>query len=251
MRKLLLVSTITAALPLAAANADLVPITGTFSVDEVYSDSQGGPFITTNGGVDILVGSFSLNLVPGVETAAMPFFSATPQATCWDPGCGGGSGGGGNTETDPMTISFSFTSPSGSATATISATFVAQYAPPQLNCAPGTPSGPTDCLEFGTSPISATFTDGEVLDVFLNNAQNFLDESPPYNLWTLTPTIAFLLVEPTVTDAPEPGTLAILGVGLLGLVAARRARPAAHGAGVMAVPPLRSTGGSARASRRR
>jgi hypothetical protein len=220
MRKLLLLSTF-ALLP-CAAHADLVPITVTFSVDELYSNSQGGPTITTNSGVEVLVSSFALNLAPGVETAAVPFFTATPQATCWDPGCSGGSGGGGNTETDPMTISFSFTSPSGSAASTASATFIAQYAPPQLDCAPGTPSGPTDCLVFGTSPIIATFTDGEVLDIFLNNAQNFLDESPPYNLWTLTPTIAFSLIEPAVTDVPEPGTLAILGVGLLGLVAARR-----------------------------
>jgi hypothetical protein len=120
------------------------------------------------------------------------------------------------TETDRINISFTFTSPSGASATTGTATFTAKYNGAQLACTVGDvrspPFGQTDCISWGTSPIAADFTDGSVMDIELNNA----------NDWNITPTIAFSLIDgPSV---PEPASLGLLGLSAMGTFAFARRR---------------------------
>jgi hypothetical protein len=189
-------------------------ITGSYTITETYSDSTnssgGGPVITGNLGTSHnntstgTSGNFSFSLTAGGGyTTPVALATFTPDNVCQGPGCVGGVFG---TETDPITIAFTFTSPSGASATTNTATFKAKYAGSALSCSGG-PSGQSDCIDWGTSPIVAHFTDGAVMDIALADASD----------WAITPTISFSLV--SGPDAvPEPGSAMILGSALFGLV---------------------------------
>lgn len=103
----------------------------------------------------------------------------------------------------PITVQFNFTSPAGGASGTITGTTVGSASTTDL-----------DALVLWTGPLELIFNDRTVLDIALGNT-TFSD--------------SFNGTVPVEFDAriPEPGTLALLGVGLLGGVLVRRKRLAA------------------------
>jgi hypothetical protein len=213
----LAVGALVAAGVLGTSDADASPISviGTYTISETYSDQTnsngGGPVITGNFGTGIVnsstgtTGNFSLSLTAGAgNTSAVNLATFSPDNNCQGPGCSG------VTETDPISISFTFTSPSEASATTDTATFTAKYSGSDLTCSGESGFGQTDCIDWGTSPITAHFTDGAVMNITLNDAQD----------WNITPTIQFALINGP-DSVPAPGnTLGLLGIGMIGTVGA-------------------------------
>ena len=84
------------ALSLNAATAFATPLTGSYSISEQYSPSNGGPGITNN-----LASPFNINLVAGTETSPANFFTTAPHGNCSGGGCSN------HIETDTLTVTFS------------------------------------------------------------------------------------------------------------------------------------------------
>lgn len=135
------------------------------------------------------------------------FFTANPSGSCT--GCTG------STASGTITASFTFTEPSG-ATGTFSdtATYQANYTG-TLSCA-GT-ANPADCVTWSTAndPITVNFSDGAVMTVTLNNAED----------WAITPTITFDMTKGP-NAVPKQASLALFGTAILGLGVTRRRRKA-------------------------
>lgn len=210
-------------LSLNTASAFATPLTGSYSVGETFSSSQGGPTISNN-----LSSSFAMNLTLGIETTPTGFFTTAPASSCSGGGCIGGSSG---TETDALTVTFNNLQILGVTIPTFTemATFTAKYSGSELSCAVGdgvSPlNGQTDCFVWagaantwnGSTMLSKQLGNGYTLEIFLYNATD----------WNITPKIGFELVA-APTSVPEPATLGLIGAGLLGLGMLRRSRNAAR-----------------------
>lgn len=137
------------------------------------------------------------------------FFTADPSGSCT--GCTG------TTASGTITASFTFIDPSGATgAATDTATYSANYGG-TLTCSGG--ANPADCVVWNASgdPITVNFTDGAVMTITLNNAQD----------WNITPTVTFDMTSGPGTQhtaAPEPASFAIFGTAMLGLGWVRRRR---------------------------
>lgn len=201
---------------LASTAAYATQITGSYTITETYSDttngSGGGPRITGDYGIISSIvntstgtsGNFSFPLTTSsIYTTAASLATFSPDGSCQGSGCPTPPG---NIETDPINISFMFTSPSGVATMSDTGSFEAKYSDNDLSCDPGGTGGKSDCVLWNTSPIVANFSDDAVMDIELNNAQD----------WDITPTIQFKLVSGP-DPVPEPSTMALFGAGILGV----------------------------------
>jgi hypothetical protein len=175
----------------AAAEATPITVAGSYNVT-----STGSATIT-----DLLANPFTLNLDVGVPVT-QNFFTAVETAA----------------GTSTITAGFTFTQPtaasgSGSGTDIFKITGSARH----------------DALAWSNSGlVTVNFSDGAILDITLAD-ESFDGVSTAYH--GLTPTITFELVQaprrlddPPPTSVAEPGTLALLGGGLVGLVALRRRR---------------------------
>jgi hypothetical protein len=206
-------------------------IKGTYTISESFSQANGGAAINALFGTDQSSTSTSVtnrfDIFLGVGSSfvsAGNLASFTPDANCAGSDCSQVGNGlqqhprAAGTYTDTgINITWTFTLPN-SKTLMDSATYTAKYSGTALACAGGLPTGTnveSDCIDWGTSPISVDFGT-QTLAIQMNNAQD----------WTITPTIAFQLTNdaPVTTAAPEPAGLAVLGMGLVALGVVRRQR---------------------------
>jgi hypothetical protein len=171
----------------AAASATPVTVTGSYSIGQTGTAALSNALATP----------FTLSLNVGVPSTATNFFRETQSAS----------------QTDTITANFTFTLPS-SGNGSISAAEEFDV----------TGNARHDTLTWNNGGVSViTFADGAILDITLSN-QTFNGVRSAYD--GLTPTITFDLVAGPTTAVPEPTTLSLLGVLLVGLGFARRRKAA-------------------------
>jgi hypothetical protein len=203
MKKILVAVAATLLVGTVAAHADVIDVTGSYSLSYTSIDGNGP-------GLSPSSGSLSEPLTVGTASKAADFFTASPNAssglcttkrgktTCTDS----------DTASGTITAKFIVNTPDGSQTITDTGTYTADY------------SNDTDSVDWTTETLVLAYSSTLDLDIILDNASD----------WDISPKISFELVDAppsTPTDAPEPGSLAILGtafVGFLGLTRFRRAR---------------------------
>jgi PEP-CTERM motif len=203
MRKALLLGSAAAflaALP-GLASATVVTVTGTYVITQTAG--QGGtsaePTINNN-----LATPFTENLTVGSNyTNPVNFFSATPANSC-NNNCGMYLTHPHEIATDTLTATFSFTTPTGATGELVdTGAYTANY------------YNDTDSITWNSpDPLIVTFSNGVQLSVKLNDASD----------WTITPTIQFDPTGGPTPTVPEPASIALFGVGLLGLAGITRLR---------------------------
>jgi hypothetical protein len=232
--------TVAAALATATA-AHATTINGSYTAVDTtpgYTTSDGAPTINTVGGY--LASPLPAEaLTVGNATTPTPFLEVSP--TNWPTNSQGHPTGSGTvtgsitvnlTLTDQLpAIGSSVTGVSSSAGGYVASLItggvvqvIANYAidyANQTDCISWTvaactlPSSQgTDTTNILGDTIAVTFGDHAVLDV---NLYNWSD-------WTMAPRISFDLVSGPTTGVPEPMSIALLGVGMIGIRAVRRRR---------------------------
>jgi hypothetical protein len=204
MRKLLLLSAI-ALLPWAAANADTIQGTYAFSI----TGYSGFPSPTQ---AYVMPDPFILDDSVGATTGYVPFFNLFP-ADC--NACVGRVG----REYFDFNLSFEDLATGASGSYDNTAVYQEYWGGDGSS---GTVSMLWSDNFNGSDAISdITLSDSTILQVYLGGGvANWNAESPlgaPIQI-----TVLSVPDETPPVDTPEPGTLAILGIGLLGLIAARR-----------------------------
>ena len=202
----------------------------TYTIADQYPAT--GPTITSI----LSINGLALPATLGVESTIRNFFTLNPtQASglTWDGltpfhNCIAGTGCVGTTETTNVTVNFGTITVNGLAGGaqtfgggSVTGVFTAQY-DPKLAALPcsigdgGPNPGQSDCLVWnGAANTYNGFIEKKIiganyqLDLFLYNASD----------WSITPTIGFE-IEALAAPAPEPNTIALLGFGLLGTLAA-------------------------------
>ncbi|HTU55980.1 MAG TPA: PEP-CTERM sorting domain-containing protein [Acetobacteraceae bacterium] len=203
MKKILVAMAATLLVGTVAAHADTIDVTGSYKLSYQATDGT-GPGLNPNSG------SLDETLTVGTATKATDFFTASPagssglcttnrgKTTCTD----------NDTVSGTITAKFTINTPDGTQTISDTGSYLADYSPK------------SDSIDWTTETLVLDYSSLLDLDIILGNASD----------WDISPTISFELVDApptTPTDAPEPGSLALLGtalVGFLGFTRYRRAR---------------------------
>lgn len=204
MKKILVVMAATLLVGTVAAHADTIDVTGSYKLSYQATDGSGP-------GLSPSSDPFSVSLTVGTASKTTDFFTASPagssglcttnrgKTTCTD----------NDTVSGTVTAKFTINTPDGTQTISDTGSYLADYNNPK-----------SDSIDWTTETLVLDYSSTLDLDIILGDASD----------WDISPTISFELVDAppsTPTDAPEPGSLALLGtafVGFLGFARYRRAR---------------------------